>query len=135
MSMWNFNPNLTISAGIALAKPRIPIAHCADWAEEHLEKSKEIVLPDEKNNRDQLTFLGETMKWSKVTGILEDSKVVAERFEKRQISASIMRKLSHIANLYNPNFIMKMIQEECVILPLLDYELAKEFPKKIFVRM
>lgn len=52
------NAKLTISFGIAIAKPSHPISNLANYTEELLEKAKEI-----DNDKNAITLFGETAKW------------------------------------------------------------------------
>lgn len=51
------NPNITLSAGIAIVKPKCPISKAASLASELLERSK-------KEGKDRLTLFGTTIKWN-----------------------------------------------------------------------
>jgi CRISPR-associated protein Csm1 len=59
------NPELTLSAGILFTKDRYPISRAAEDAERILERSKEQEWHEGDGNRDQLTVLGDTFRWSK----------------------------------------------------------------------
>ena len=52
------NNKLTLSFGIAIAKPSTPLSYLAEYSEELLEKSKEI-----DDDKDAITLFGETVKW------------------------------------------------------------------------
>jgi len=51
------NPNITISAGIYICKPKYPISHAVKKAEEALKQSK-------NKGRNRITVMGETAVWS-----------------------------------------------------------------------
>jgi CRISPR-associated protein Csm1 len=59
------NPNITLSVGLALTKPRYPIRLGADRAEEFLKESKE-------RGRERLTVFGRTVTWEAFRDKLED---------------------------------------------------------------
>lgn len=124
-----FNPNLTLSAGVALGKPKEPIAHCAERVEELLERSKERILPGQATNRNQLTFLNETVKWDDLSTIYNDATHVAGWFLEDLISASFLWKLRYIASLYK-QFYFDKEPKGMRYSPLLDYELSRNFSKK-----
>ena len=63
---------LSISFGIAIAKPSYPISRLAEITEELLEKSKEV------DGKDSITLFGETVKWDSYlqdNGLKEQLKV------------------------------------------------------------
>lgn len=52
-----YNPNITLSAGIYICKPKFPISHAVAKAEEALKQSKNM-------GRNRITVMGETFVWS-----------------------------------------------------------------------
>jgi CRISPR-associated protein Csm1 len=50
------NPNITLSAGIYICKPKYPVNHAIDKAEKALEQSK-------KKGKNRITVMGETFVW------------------------------------------------------------------------
>ena len=64
------NPEIHLSAGIALAKHRYPIRSLADVVEEQLEKSKNF----DKGGKNAFTFLGVTAGWGIYPRLLENGK-------------------------------------------------------------
>jgi len=53
-----YNPNITLSAGIYICKPKFPITVAVEKAEEALEQAK-------SKGRNRITVMGETAVWSK----------------------------------------------------------------------
>ena len=51
-----YNPNITLSAGIYICKPKYPISYAVNKAEEALEQSK-------SKGKNRITVMGETMVW------------------------------------------------------------------------
>ena len=72
---------LSISFGIAVAKPSTPVSYLATYTEELLERSKEI---DE--NKDALTIWGETVKWKSYTTVFEALQKVFEKYQDLEAS-------------------------------------------------
>jgi len=71
------NPALTLSAGILFTKERYPISRAAEDAEAMLELSKEHTWIDdrqEKHKRNQLTVLGDTLRWEIAPEIFAEIK-------------------------------------------------------------
>jgi CRISPR-associated protein Csm1 len=68
--------DLSISFGIALAKPSTPISYLANHTEELLEEAKDI---DE--NKDAISLFGETVKWSSYKKTFEVLQKLFENFD------------------------------------------------------
>ena len=83
------NPEITLSAGILFTKDRYPIARAAADAEEVLETSKEKEWEDEqgtRHNRDQITLLGDTLKWRAAEAAFAEIKSL-KRYQGKMKSA------------------------------------------------
>ncbi|MFZ6017311.1 MAG: type III-A CRISPR-associated protein Cas10/Csm1, partial [Nitrospirota bacterium] len=72
-----YNPDLSFSSGILLAKPHEPISFCAEKAEEKLKASKH------NKDKDRITLFDQTVSWSELNKILSEAKRVIEWLEKR----------------------------------------------------
>ncbi len=66
------NPNITLSAGIYICKPKYPINHAINKAEEALAQSK-------SKGKNRITVMGETMVWSEEH---RDSKIYQDNIKK-----------------------------------------------------
>jgi CRISPR-associated protein Csm1 len=62
---------ITISAGIAVVKPRLPLAHTVKQADKALEKAKDA-------GRNRLSALGEVSEWSKLDNLDRIYKLLAD---------------------------------------------------------
>lgn len=86
----------TLSAGIALCHPRLPVVRAFQMADEALEQSKQRILRGEDAPKDQLTVFGCTVKWSRWAGVLADAeRLAAWRAENRIASADLYRLRSY----------------------------------------
>lgn len=94
------NPQVTLSAGIALAKPKRPVVSIVDLAEAALEDAKEHPAMGERESRNQLSFMGHVMKWDKVGEIFLYARQMAEWIEENALSVAFARKLSYYGKLY-----------------------------------
>lgn len=65
------NPDFTMSAGMALAKPRLPIYAVVQSAEELLDAAKKETALGEARPKDQFSTLGDRFKWTEA-GRLDD---------------------------------------------------------------
>lgn len=74
----NQNENVTISAGISLLKPGIPVSRSVMSADAALEESKERVLKGEIEGRDQLSLLGKRRREALVMTFVKYGKLGEE---------------------------------------------------------
>jgi len=82
---------LTISFGIAIAKPSTPISYLADYTEGLLEEAKEI---DDK--KDAISLFRETVKWKEYTEVYKKLYSELEDFENELNTAFLYRLLELI---------------------------------------
>lgn len=88
----NNNPSVTISGGIALVNPKVPVRNIADEAEALLEKSKA------KDGKNAVTVFGTTVSWEDYEKCLEDGKFLQEQLENETLSSGVIYKLLDFAN-------------------------------------
>lgn len=69
---------LTISAGVAIIKPKYPIHLAAQQADELLDRAKGDAAPGAAGARDQCAALGQVWKWADHDRIIGDGKSLAE---------------------------------------------------------
>ena len=86
------NPSVTISGGIALVNPNVPVRNIADEAEELLEKSKA------KDGKNAITVFGTTVSWDEYETCLQDGKFLQEQLEKGKLSTGVVYKFLDFAN-------------------------------------
>jgi len=94
------NDDITISAGILIAKPRFPMRRAADKAEEMLEKAKSTDTKDEKN---AVCILDEIVSWDELHELIEDGKFFDKAIQERDrtnFSASFMHRLLKYHKMY-----------------------------------
>lgn len=122
------NLNITLSAGIAFAKPKIPVSVVVKQAEEKLECSKEEVdCLSEEGSRNQLTAFNETVKWNRVETLLKDAKLLADWLNEDHISSGFVHNLT----IYNTIFKRYQKYGESYglrFLPLLCYDIVRNLP-------
>lgn len=94
------NPKITISAGISVNKPGIPVPSQSEHAEAALEAAKD-------NGRDSITLFGETVKWEDYLKMLEIRDTLECWMEKGYIGKAF---------LYRMNELIEMAQTEKNIL-------------------
>jgi len=79
---------LTISFGIAIAKPSTPISYLAEHSEHLLEEAKAI---DKK--KDAISLFGETVKWSSYKEVFEKLDEAFKPFENKEINTAFLYRL------------------------------------------
>ncbi|PKN66068.1 MAG: type III-A CRISPR-associated protein Cas10/Csm1 [Deltaproteobacteria bacterium HGW-Deltaproteobacteria-15] len=81
------NQDITFSAGIRLARPKLPMRKAAELAEEDLKKAKQHI--EKGGMKDHVTLLGEMFSWAE----LEELKNLGERLD-RAVKESKRTKFS-----------------------------------------
>lgn len=79
--------DITISFGIAMAKPSKPISYLADETEHLLELSKEL------DGKDAITLFGETVKWESYKKVFDVLNNVFKPFENKEINTAFLYRL------------------------------------------
>ncbi len=91
-----FNPNITLSAGIYICKPNVPVLAIAQESEDALEQSK-------ASGRNRITLFGKTVTWEEFSD-LEKVKNILETWKKENIVNNAM--------LYRFNRLLYMAEHE-----------------------
>lgn len=63
------NPDITLSGGIFISKPRLPMRKAVELAEDYLESAKKYT--SDKRQKDSLCILSETVSWQEITKLME----------------------------------------------------------------
>jgi len=84
------NQGLTISFGIVISKPSIPIKYLAEISEEYLEKSKEV------EEKDALTMFDESVKWESYLEVFEKLEKI---FEDKEFDTVYLYRLLDICEM------------------------------------
>jgi CRISPR-associated protein Csm1 len=83
------NPELTLSAGVTLVKPRLPLARAVEFADESLEKAKNA-------GRDRLCILDHVVGWGDLP-LVDDG---IELFERNRPPTALLYSLKFFAGLW-----------------------------------
>lgn len=121
------NPNITISAGVVLSKPTMPIYRQAEQSENELEMAKEVPSSDRKEGRDQIAILGISNTWEGFSVITREAKQLGEWWQANKISSSFLYRLIEYSEMYKDYLKGKTIGLK--FLPLLTYDIARNFNK------
>ncbi|MCX5977787.1 MAG: type III-A CRISPR-associated protein Cas10/Csm1 [Coprothermobacterota bacterium] len=120
----NDNANLTLSAGIALAKARTPLSRAVALADEALEEAKETPTIGAQTSRDQLVFLGSTFKWRDALPALETGRKLADWLKQEKINSGQVRRLLTYGQMATRYHLRKEARALRYI-PLLVYDLRR----------
>lgn len=90
---------LTISAGVAIIKPRYPIHLAAQQAEELLEQAKARSAPRADQAKDQCAALGSLWKWHDHDAIIGAGKQLADWVDAGVVQRSWLHTLLQLAHL------------------------------------
>jgi CRISPR-associated protein Csm1 len=93
----NNNPSVTLSGGIALFSPRLPVRSAAVMAEEALEKAKDR-KDDGKVIKNGISVFGVTVSWDEYNRCLEDGKIIDEYIDKKKVSSAVVYKMIDFSN-------------------------------------
>jgi len=79
--------SLSISFGIAIAKPSTPISYLANHTEELLERSKEF------NGKDAITIFNETVKWDSYLKVYDKLDETFKKFNQNSLNTTFLYRL------------------------------------------
>lgn len=96
------NPDFTLSAGMALAKPRLPVLKVVQGADELLDQAKHETATGERQPKNQLATLGDCFKWSKAERLQIEADKLAGWYEGRtgNLSSGAVWQLLNSARQY-----------------------------------
>lgn len=103
LKLTNGNPDITLSGGIVLANPNVPVRNIAQGAENELEKSKNY----RRNNvtvKNAVTVFGTTVDWEEYDICLAQGKKIQEYFgtnadkSDAKVSVGVVYKMLDFAN-------------------------------------
>ncbi|MCG3200104.1 MAG: hypothetical protein GHCLOJNM_04634 [bacterium] len=111
------NPHLTLSVGIALARPMTPVWAAADSAETALEHAK-------TQPKDQLCSFGHLIRWAQVPHVFAEIEKVSTWLNSKTVSTAFVRSLLYYADLAAQYRTQGRV-EGLRYLPLLSYNLSR----------
>ena len=100
----NSNPSITLSGGIALAHPNLPVRNIAREAEAALEEAKSRTVPDIKGIKepvlvkDGVSVFGVTVSWQEYDQCLADAERLLKYIEDGKLSSGVVYKMIDLAN-------------------------------------
>lgn len=123
------NPDFTISAGIALAKPRLPIYAAIDGAEQLLKRAKHAPALGEEKPKNQLAVFDDLVKWEKADRLLEEADRLADWQEEKKVSMGFVRQLLDSSEQFR-RFKEMGETKHLRFVPLLAYSIARNISTK-----
>lgn len=87
------NPAFTLSAGVALSKPRLPIYATVGFADALLDQAKQHNAIGASEPKNQLATLGDIIKWDDYEKLHKEAEKLAGWLEERKISSCFVRQL------------------------------------------
>jgi CRISPR-associated protein Csm1 len=115
------NPNITLSAGIALANPHTPVFSATRQADHLLEESKNA-------GRNRLTVFGATMEWGQVPAILGQARQLAEWMRGGVVPVSFGHRLLRYST-FHRRYKETHDSEYLRFLPMLKYDIARNLSR------
>jgi CRISPR-associated protein Csm1 len=123
------NPAFTLSAGVAVVKPRLPIYAAIGYADDLLDKAKEECAIGEEESKDQLAALGDILKWDNVDAIQQEADRLATWQEEKQVSMGFVRQLLDSAERFRV-FTETGETKHLRFVPMLAYGITRNLPAK-----
>ena len=123
------NPAFTLSAGVAVVKPRLPVYAAIGLAEDLLDKSKEQCAIGAENPKNQLATLGDIMKWDELDMVQQQADRLAAWQEGKKLSMGFVRLLLDSAEHYRTFKKTGETSHLCFV-PMLAYGIARNIPTK-----
>ncbi len=95
-----FNENITLSAGISLAKTKTPVNAAVKNAEDLLEDSKEKVLKCKKFGRNQISIFQRTLSWDDFEDCINQGKQLTKWITAKKLTHSDLWKLKNYDQMF-----------------------------------
>ncbi|NSL53038.1 type III-A CRISPR-associated protein Cas10/Csm1 [Calidifontibacillus erzurumensis] len=123
------NPEVTLSAGINILKPKTALPHAAQFVENELENAKEnvnVIRAEEKGQfgRDQVSVQGFVMDWTHFKVVTDTSKLLAKWWQCNKLSSSFIYQLSTFSDMYK-KYKETGQNEYLKFIPLLNYTIQR----------
>lgn len=125
------NPNVTLSAGISIVKPKVAIPHATREVENSLEHAKEIAnyirvkkKGDQAKGRNQVTIRRTSMDWNDFQKITRIARQLAAWWQEDKIKSSFIYKLLTYYRMYEA-YEREKKTEALMFIPLLAYTIQR----------
>lgn len=112
------HPSITISAGVAITHPRLPISRAFSLVDDALESSK-------SGGKDRITLFGKTVKWDYMPDIIKECLRLKEWHLNKMISSSDLYKFKHFSKMFE-KFELDGSVEQLSFAGMLSWEIGKK---------
>lgn len=123
------NPSFTLSAGVAMAKPRLPVYAAIASAEELLEQAKRKKTTGADEPKNQLATLGGLIKWTDFETVQKEADRLASWQEEKKVSMSFVRQLLDSARQFE-EYAGTGETRHLRFVPMLAYAINRNIPTK-----
>jgi CRISPR-associated protein Csm1 len=125
------NPAFTLSAGVALVKPRLPIYAAIGYAEDLLGKAKDNCAIGAKDSKNQFAALGDIIKWDDFDAVQNEAERLAAWQEGKKVSVGFVQLLRDSAEqFFNYKASREGETSYLRFVPMLAYGIARNIPPK-----
>lgn len=124
----NHNANITLSAGIAFAKPRVPLNRCAAVVENLLERAKNDAARGSEKGRNQIALFGDILKWSSFEELLRVGEKLAAWHGQGIVSTGFLQQSKTFGEMYQA-YLDDGRVENLQFIPLMTYQIARTLPE------
>lgn len=114
------NKNLTISAGIGLAKHNYPVFRAVELADNALDDAKD-------SGRDRVSVFGHIITWNELPSVLQESTKLKQWLNEKNVSTSFARNLLYYAQMHQ-KYVNENKTDYLRFLPLMTYDIARNLP-------
>ncbi|QED48151.1 type III-A CRISPR-associated protein Cas10/Csm1 [Cytobacillus dafuensis] len=128
-SFAGLNKEVSISAGISIVKPNMPLPHVAKEVEKELEKAKEVPnrfrrMNEEQSGRDQIALFDTVMTWEDFNLLNGEAIMIANWWNEGKISSAFLYQLVHFSRMYQL-YKEKGDTESLKFIPMLAYSIRR----------
>lgn len=123
------NPAFTLSAGIALVKPRLPIYAAIETADDLLDTAKDHAALGEESGKNQVAILGDRCKWEKLAHLHAEAERLAGWLADRRVSMGFVRQLLDAGEAFH-KFVENSDTRLLRFVPMLAYSITRNIPGK-----
>jgi CRISPR-associated protein Csm1 len=118
------NPAFTLSAGVAVVKPRLPVYAAIGYADDLLESAKKRSAIGAVEPKDQFAVLGDLIKWEDLETVQEEADRLAAWLNEKKISMGFVRQLLDSAGQFR-SFKETGETRHLRFVPMLAYSIAR----------
>ncbi|MBA4602059.1 type III-A CRISPR-associated protein Cas10/Csm1 [Thermoactinomyces mirandus] len=123
------NPNLSLSAGITVCKPRLPIVRQAEWTENELDHAKQSSSIERPHGRNQISIFNWAMTWGRFESFWQEAQQLGEMWNENKIASAFLFRLLKYAEQYK-SYKEKGDISGLRFYPRLAYDLSRNFTDK-----